>query len=514
MAEPTTELEPPNAKQLCRRRRVWHVTVGLFFLLAVSPLWTSRFPPMQDYPQHLMMSHMLRHWHDPAFDYPQYFDIRIHPAYATFHLITLAFSYLVPVETAGKLTLSLYPVLVAVLVLRLGRRLEKDGSPWGALLFFPLAFNQQYFLGNENYFLALPLLVMALLDYEDFLAVPLGAWSAVRLFFWEAVVFVTHPFAFLIFASLAGVAAIVKYRQTEKWIVKVLVSTGGAVVLFLLVWLWNQLSPAVEKGANEGVAWLSPRTVLEFFTMMFTGMKNWSQASIPDVVLWVAVFAVVVAGAVGDWSTRKGIPRLYLIWLAVGFVALFALPFRMILFTFINLRVVAAVYFLLALVAAQVRFGKRMAPCLVGLLGVCMVLSLIKQSRISAEVNEIAPLFAHMRPNARVLPLVFDNDSPELDSAWFDIHLHDHNYYHVLVGGGFNPYLSHSPLIPAHYKPGAMRPAPGEYRAVFFSRQLDAADYDYFLLRAAPPGAPEYVGSIANQVAVSGKWMLFERKQQ
>ena len=129
-------------------------------------------------------------------------------------------------------------------------------------------------------------------------------------------------------------------------------------------------------------------------------------------------------------------------------------------------------------------------------------------------MKEIVPLFAHMRPNARVLPLVFDNDSPELDSAWFDLHLHDHNYYHVIVGGGFNPYLSHSPLIPAHYKKDAMRPNPGEYRAAFFSRQLHAADYDYFLLRAPPPGAPEYFGSIAAKVAESGPWMLFERKSR
>ena len=511
MAEPETDIPQPDANSR-RPWLIWYVVVAVFFLLAVSPLWTSRFPPMQDYPQHLMMSHVLRYYRDARFDYPQYWDVRIHPVYATFHLITLAFSYVVPVETAGKLTLSLYPVLIALLVLRLGRRLGKDGPPWGALLFFPLAFNQQYFLGNENYFLSLPLLIMALLDYEDFLAGPMNTRSVLRHFFWETIVFVTHPFTFLVFASFAGVAALVKFRATENWLKKALCSMGGAFVLFLLVWLWNQLAAPVEKGANEGVGWLSPRVVLEFFTMMFAGMKGWSQASWPDVIIWFAVLTAVILGGVLDWKKRRRMPVLHLVYLVVGFIGLFVLPFRMIIFTFINLRVVAAVYFLLALAVAHVRFGKRLAVELVGVLGICMILSLVKQAHISAEVKEIAPVLAEMRPNARILPLVFDNDSPELDAAWFDVHLHDHNYYHVLVGGGFNPYLSHSPLIPVHYKKGVMRPAPGEYSAVYFSRQLHAADYDYFLLRSAPPGAPEYVGTIANKVAESGQWMLFERK--
>ena len=41
---------------------------------------------------------------------------------------------------------------------------------------------------------------------------------------------------------------------------------------------------------------------------------------------------------------------------------------------------------------------------------------------------------------------------------WFDIHPHDHNYYHILVGGGFNPYLFSTQLTPGCR--GQMRSCP------------------------------------------------------
>ena len=127
---------------------VWRVTVGAFLCLALWPLWSARFPPMQDYPQHLAQAQMLAARNDPAFEYHRYFDFHLRPVYATFYLVTLFLSRFVPIEIAGKLTLSLYPVLVTVLVARLGRRSQPDTVSWGALLLFPMAFNQQVLHGE------------------------------------------------------------------------------------------------------------------------------------------------------------------------------------------------------------------------------------------------------------------------------------------------------------------------------------------------------------------------------
>ena len=66
----------------------WNVAVAGFLCLALWPLWSARFPPMQDYPQHLLHAHVLLVHDDPAFDYNRYYECAIRPVYATFFLAT------------------------------------------------------------------------------------------------------------------------------------------------------------------------------------------------------------------------------------------------------------------------------------------------------------------------------------------------------------------------------------------------------------------------------------------
>jgi hypothetical protein len=493
---------------------VWRVAVGVFLCLALWPLWSARFPPMQDYPEHLFHAHMLRVHNDPAFDYNRYYEFRIRPVYATFFLTTLFFAKFVPIEIAGKLSLSLYPVLVAIIVVRLGRRLGREVAPWGALLFFPLVFNQQYFLGIVNYCLSLPILILTLLDYEDFLGGTLRPWPIIRHSLWQVLLFITHPLSFLAYVSMAIVGAILTRRQTGNWGGKLAASMGVTLLLLLVSWFENKVTPSSEVSAGPAMEWFSPQITMEFFALMFNGMQWLGGADSVALILWGGVFAVVLGALLMDWRKRKvvSLSKMHLVFLVMGIIGMLVLPFRIGLFSFINVRIGAIVYFLIALVAAQVRFRGWLACCLAGLLGLCMIDSIAKQARISAEVNEIVPIVRRIPPNSRILPLIFDRGSPELDRRWFDPHLHDHNYYHVLVGGGFNPYLFRAPLHPVRYKNGEERPAPGEFQPGRFSWEDYSADYQYFLIRGMPNGGDEYMSRTCDKLCISGRWILFERK--
>jgi hypothetical protein len=136
----------------------------------------------------------------------------------------------------------------------------------------------------------------------------------------------------------------------------------------------------------------------------------------------------------------------------------------------------------------------------------------IKQGRISSEIQEIAPIVAKIPQNSRILPLVFDKNTPELESS-FDMHLHDHDYYHLLVGGGLSPYVIENPLFPVRYKAGIKLPAPGEYRPDLFEWELHASDYEYFLVRAASDSKISYGPEKMKLIGCSGKWLLFERSR-
>ena len=117
-----------------------------------------------------------------------------------------------------------------------------------------------------------------------------------------------------------------------------------------------------------------------------------------------------------------------------------------------------------------------------------------------------------MRPKARVLPLVFNRNSPELDPVYFDPHLHVHNYYHIIVGGGVNPYIPTVPVFLIRFKGGADLPAPGEYTPWNFNWEEHADSYQYFLVRSPPLPFEFYMSEKADLIVRSGEWCLFQRK--
>ena len=498
------------------RTLVWRAAVAVFLALALWPIWANRFPPMQDYPQHLFHAHLLRALRDPRFDFSQYYELHLQPVYALFYLLTAAFSKLVPIEAAGKLALSIYPCLVAALALRLGQRLGKDVPPWGALLLFPLAANQQWFFGNIEFFLSVPLLFLALLDLEDLLAAGPTTRSILRQAAWQVALFAAHPLTFLVFVAIALFETFVRRRRVERPWRRIAVPMAVAALLLGLLVLQSALASAPEVAADPRFGWISPRMSLEYFGMMFTGMLPFHRKVAWDVALWSAAGLILVACA---WRQRRsapgtGCPPVYLVLVAITFAATLLLPFSKGTFSFINVRIASIVYFLLALVAAHVRMTRWTAAGVVLLAAGCMLRSNAKQARISAEVAEIAPVLEQIPPKSKILPLVFDNTSSELDPKWFHPHLLDATYYHVLVGGGFDPYLIRSPIHPVCFRKGARRPAPGEFWPGNFDWPSHGADYDYFLVRDPPPGFARTMDLKSTLVAANGRWQLYRRRSE
>jgi len=225
------------------------------------------------------------------------------------------------------------------------------------------------------------------------------------------------------------------------------------------------------------------------------------------------VFAIVLGALIARRKEGGAFPRRRALVLVSVIMAFCVLPFRVGTFTFVNLRVAAIVYFLLALMAADLEFRGWRRGALVALLALTLADSIVRQERISAEVGEIVPVVERIPANSRILPLVFEASSAELEPGFFDAHLHDHDYYHILVGGGFNPYFFEAPVLPVHYRKGAERPAPGEYNPWGFSWKEHSSDYRYFLARGAPESFRSYIALRCDEAAVSGKWTLYERRR-
>jgi hypothetical protein len=263
---------------------------------------------------------------------------------------------------------------------------------------------------------------------------------------------------------------------------------------------------------SASVEYLPAAVTAEFLALVVNDMQGLAKPHVMALTLWGALLGVFAVACVREWRSAPRVSQLYVCLIVTLAVAVFVVPFRVGPYTYLNMRCAAILYFLIALLAARTPLRPWWRASVVALAAGCMILSLAKQAQISRELARIAPIASAIPKHARILPLVFDNDSTALDWHWFDIHLHAYLYYHLMSGGGFSPYLPTTALHPVSYRPNARRPAPGEYRAIEFKWKAHAADYEYFLALNPPAEfVPYLIAHGCELVAHSGPWLLFKR---
>jgi hypothetical protein len=142
----------------------------LFIVLGVVsalPLWVFPYQPMPDHGNHLAAVSILRHLHDPAWDFERYYQpsLGLVP-YWGFYAPAYLLSWIMPLALANRLILSFcvvgMPLGFALLARRLGR------SPALAIFAFPLAWNYSFVVGFSSYAVGLALLPFVLVWFIDF----------------------------------------------------------------------------------------------------------------------------------------------------------------------------------------------------------------------------------------------------------------------------------------------------------------------------------------------------------
>lgn len=148
-----------------QRAHSWWLLSGLLLLAMLLPIWAGPYPPLYDYPNHLLEAQVVARYHDPQLDYAASYDIR--PGWylrsnALSTLLLIALGSILPITLAGQLVLSLYLVLF---VGGLACLLRRTDAAWPLLLLAPvLAYNSGFTTGwlNFSYGAALALLALPL----------------------------------------------------------------------------------------------------------------------------------------------------------------------------------------------------------------------------------------------------------------------------------------------------------------------------------------------------------------
>ena len=480
------------------------ISVAILTALCLIPVWLISFPAMQDYPQHLFLSHVVNTFNDPSFNWQHYqVDFTFGP-YALFYIVmkvlSLAFSPLV----AGKIFISIYLVLIPILIFLVKPR-DNEYSPWGMLLLFPLSFHQMYFMGFTNYIFSIPLLIFALHTHGSLTESPFRPKAALIHVLLLFILFLCHPYTILVYITLSLAASLLHLKNYHK-LLKALSSPVVTAIIFI-TW-YTSVQP--NSTGDMPLLWWPIQDVAAYYMMMFTGMNLSAGLNWLVLFMWIAATAIIATGAAFFFSKRQEpFPWVFFLFFLLSTIGFFALPFWAGKYSYFNLRLAPVSYFFAAILA-----GWCLIPRPAGLIIFCVAAMLIVHSAktqylFSKETAQILPILAKMTKNAKILPMVFDKKSEVLDQKFFpEAHAHDYFYYHITVGGGASPSLFPSPMLPVKFQKNAHLPEPIHD----FAWQDHGAAYHYLLTRGAPQGFIPFVNKYAHTLEQSGPWVLLKNK--
>jgi hypothetical protein len=395
----------------------------IFIVTALlAPIWTVRYLPLIDYPNHLASAFVLAHLNDSRFHFQSFYasDWNSYP-YLMMSGILVLLQKIVSIDVAGRLLLS-----VAVLSLPAAAwwflREVNPGQEVLALWTLITAQNLYFFLyGFINMQLSLALCLLLLAGWVRWVRNP-RAVSWCFLLVGATVLYFTH----LMGVAIAGVALSV-YTIVDQWRVRyVLVSWALFIpsALFYLHAEWNTSSswivtyrPIAGKFVGLLVTVLGVSIPVDFFTLIIAGLS------------WFLAFQNNRSlGWQAPWLASAG-ALFVLYWVfPAGYGPGLNADRRLL-------------PFILAIGLAAVKVGRRVKPlAVIALLLFFMRATAIEYHFLSVQTHlkKIVVASSMIPPGSRVLPLApFGSGVPLVErQIWA---------YGVITRGWFSPCLFHDP---------------------------------------------------------------------
>jgi hypothetical protein len=483
-----------------QNKRLFTYALSFLTALGLMAIWYPRFPAMQDYPQSLFMAHVVSSFNNIELNWSEYYvtNQQIGP-YSLFFMIVSLLAKVVPVEVAGKVFISLALCLTTVFVYAWNRFYATSHPAWSLLLLLPLLFSQVYYMGFVNYLISIPILFLTLLVHEKIVKQSINPGTVISYLALLILLFLAHPYTILVFIILSFIISM-SSSATKKQFVIGLVGPLLTVILFAL-WYVNtfDISTTHRPGAFS-IRWWPVYDVFRYFFLPFVGMRITSGPNILILLAWSTIALLFLFA----WLKQKSSPRFrlpFLIMLLLSIAGYAILPFWLGDYSYFNLRMSIVCYFLLALTLGNIQLGKWPGYLFVILVSSIMLMTIKTQMALSAETEELLPLFGHMKKNELVYSLDIDASPAAIDKRYFyQFHSHDHFYYHMVVGGGAASTLFNSKMNPITFKEGVTMPN------IFAEPQF----YQYILVRGQLP-QEELFGSTHQLVARSATWWLYRR---
>ncbi len=306
-----------------------YALLGLFVgLSAVTllPVWLFPYFPSQDGPAHLSSVSVLMALRagSPALGtvYTAQWDANTNQLY---FLLLQALGHVLPLLTAEKVALTLFAVglpLASLGAVRLAK-----GSPYAALLSFPLVYTLPVYMGFFNFCLSLPLFVLVVGLYLAFAEAP--AWTTgLGLASLLVLLYLAHIVAAASAVLVVFTATLVRLGQAQTWrdrlrqgTALLTVAPTGCLVLVFLLFFRQTTEASSDLERVGGLA-----RVGDFFSHFFTRVNEplslhakavylldpFSEAdrlyTLPLFGLLLALFTFSVVRVTGSRTWRRHLP--------------------------------------------------------------------------------------------------------------------------------------------------------------------------------------------------------------
>jgi hypothetical protein len=484
------------------------VLIGLW-VVALLPIWGSRFLPLGDLPDHVAGIALYHRFDDPSWGYQNYYiSNRILVPYWGHYFPTHLFAYLVSIETANKLFLSIYAAALPASVLVLGRRFGM--SPWLAVTAFPLVFSYSFGWGFVSSAAGWPLALFALAQLDALVEAP-NARRAAALFALTSGTYFMHLLPWLFLGCAAALLLAVKRpgRRTLE-------QAAAALLPSVLLAAWGfHAARASGSGMATGGGLVVVREPLSALLKETGERLVMSSMEVPSWPVWLGLVATLALVA----ALRPGrtVARLPLAWALLALVGYLALPHqivRPIQWWNVSPRMLATVVLLLPCALPGALEGWRRAlvvPAIAAALWYPLRLDAVFRA-FDRRAHGFVEVMGRVARGDNTLVMNFERSKgPSLVQG---LPFNEFNAYAQVIAGGYNPF----PLqmgFPVLEKKGAAPPAPHWSTFVGDFRQpLHGAAFDW-VITFFEPHTGQLFGDFASKVplvAQSGEWRLYHTK--
>lgn len=480
--------------------RAFLVTFVVLAAAAIVPIWSVRFLPLLDLPNHLAAVHIWHHFDEPWSRAREFYELSLTPApFGAYHILTHVAAFVVPLQDANRIVLSAYVLGIPAAALAWTSRTGR--SPWLSILTFPLAFSLSWACGFLPFLIGTSLLFIAVAVLDAHLERPsLGRGVAVALL--SLACGISHPL--ILFAYYVCVAALM-LCYVPRWSQLALALPPFVPALALIAWqLATYQSPMVDlrSGPRFQGAWVSSR---EMFESLPEYTLNSVSGELDTQLFWVLI---AVAAALFAWSLapRRLLPeqakppagsffeRLRAhrsLVLASAMVACYLLvplhlarPFD---WWFVSGRFAPFICFFVFLApAAPLRGLSRlvMAPAAVAALVLPLHLT-AKYEAFDERVKPFARMVERLPPGTNAIFLTLP---PRTDEALIIEGTNQFSSWIQILHGGFSPDGWWNVGFPFRLK--RRLPAPPWNRHDLFDPDVHGVAYDYVIIRNESPDNP------------------------